>query len=428
MKKPLKIGKREVVTVKIADLKPAKYNPRKISDHDYMRLHDSMNRDGLLQTILINKDNTVIAGHQRLKVAEDLGWEDMTAIKINVNKIREKELNLHMNRNQGEFVDEMLAGVIGEIASDPSGDLKRSGFTDSEITAFLDANKSELGPEVDDTQDAQDAARRNVHVKSGSVYQLGPHRLMCGNATSPEDVAKLMDGEKAQLLHTDPPYNVAYKYTEGKYSHDGGLENDNLDPESYRAFVKAYLQNAIDHTADNAVFYNWLADKYADMFKSAQEELGLTWRQNVIWLKESPTFGLGRMYMRCFEMCMLTAKKGQPYFNGYTADFRDVITRMSLKQFVDQLDVWYAHRDNTTDYVHPTQKPVYLAQRAMQKNSQPGDIVLDLFGGSGSTLIAADYLGRNCYTMELDPFYAEVIKNRYELWEKEKRESDEQTT
>lgn len=289
----------KIEDVALSKLKAAKYNPRTISDHDMANLKAAMARDGCLENIVINKDSTIISGHQRVKAAKELGWKKIPAVRIDVPKHYEKLLNIRMNRVRGEFDPGMLGSLIESIASNPKADLALSGLTDSEITEYLDATKEEI-PE--DADDVDEISANKVNVKRGDIIELGPHRIMCGDSTDPDQVAKLMDGQKARILFTDPPYNVDYH---------------------------------------------------------ASVEYGE--KQNI-------------------------------------------------------------HRDNTTDYVHPTQKPTLLADKAIKKHTKAGDIVLDLFGGSGSTLIAAEHMGRKAYIMEYDPYYVETIRNRYNQFIKEQQD------
>lgn len=404
--------------VSITKLKPAEYNPRKISDFDFENLKRGMELDGCIENIVVNKDMTIISGHQRVKAATALGWDKIPAVVLDVPKAYEKALNIRMNRVRGEFDELLLGELVISLASNPELDMSLTGLSDNEISEFLDATKEPLPDTVDDLKEIE---KQIVSVKRGDIIQLGEHRLMCGDSTNPDDVAKLMNGEKARILFTDPPYNVAYEASV-EYGDKSNIENDSMSDPEYREFCKKFMACAVEHTVENALFYVWHGDKYTDMIKTVGIELGLKWKQNIMWLKESPTFGFGRLYMRLYELALIMGTGKKPYTNGYTANFKDVYSK---HDFMDMLDVWYARRDNSTDYVHPTQKPTILADRAIRKHTKPGDVVMDLFGGSGSTLIAAEHMGRKAYVMEYDPYFAETIANRYRLFVSERDSKDD---
>ena len=244
---------------------------------------------------------------------------------------------------------------------------------------------------------------------------------MCGSSTSREDFERLMGGNKGRLVFTDPPYNVDYKspagltYSSKKYGGNGGkIFNDNLSDKECLAFYTETLKNLYKNTTDDATIYWWFASKNHGVNEEALKEAGWHISQQIIWLKNSMVLSRGQDYHRVYEPCMVGWKKKQVHYKDKNiTNLQDVIL-LDKETFAEQLDVWYEKRDNTVNYVHPTQKPVRLAERALKRNSKSGDIVIDAFSGSGSTLIACEQLGRKCYAMEIDPKYCDVIVKRWE--------------
>jgi len=406
----------EIHQIKIDDLKPAEYNPRKWSEEQIKQLKSSIGKFGLVEPIVANRaqgrENVVIGGHFRLYVAKQLGFVDVPVVYVNIPDLeKEKELNLRLNRNVGEFDFKML----GEFDEDL---LKEVGFTGFEIDKAFDLKTSE------DEFDADEEAKKieNPQAQLGDVYELCEHRLMCGDSTKPEDVKKLMGGGLAQLIFTDPPYMVDYKspvglsYNSKKYAgSDGKIFNDNLSDEKAMEFYIAVLKNLYENSTDTCPIYWWFASKNMLMNRIAFAETDWYFSQMIIWLKNSMILSRGQDYHRCYEPCLFGWKKGKTHFsNKQIADLKDSWMELDFESFQDQLEVWFQKRDTTTEYVHPTQKPVGLAERALRKSSRQGDIVLDLFGGSGSTLIACQQMMRRAFVMELDPRYVDVIIARWQ--------------
>ncbi|MCL5435931.1 MAG: site-specific DNA-methyltransferase [Patescibacteria group bacterium] len=213
-------------------------------------------------------------------------------------------------------------------------------------------------------------------------------------------------------------------YNSKKYGGTGRkIFNDNLSEEKALQFYKSVLKNLYDFSEKDVSLYWWFANRNNKINRQAWEESGWMMSQIVIWLKNSMIFSQGQDYHRCYEPCMFGWKKGQHHFtNKQYANFKDVMELEDVEQFSDMLDVWFQRRDTTNQYLHPTQKPVRLAERALRKNSSASGVVVDLFGGSGSTLIGCEQMGRKCYVMELDPKYCDVIIQRYEKFTGKKAE------
>ncbi len=395
----------------ISELIPAKYNPRQASEKDERDLALSIDKFSLADPIIINRNNTVIGGHFRLRMLKARGVQeaDVRVPDRLLNDDDEKELNLRLNKNTGSWDWKLLEGFGKDM-------LAESGFDSADLDRIFETV----------TEDEFDAEKeyQNINVpvtQQGDIYQIGNHRLMCGDATKPEDVALLMNGKLSRLIFTDPPYNVDYKspggldYASKKFGGTGGrIFNDNLSDADCLKFYSKVLVNLYQFSTDECSIYWWFANKNEWLNRLAFFKSGWHKSQTLIWLKNSMIFSQGQDYHRIYEPCMFGWKKGKAHYRTKKiANLKDVFN-LDFDEFNDLPDVWYQKRDVTSEYVHPTQKPVRLAERALRKNSEQGDIVVDMFGGSGSTLMACEQMNRVAYVMELDPKYADVIIKRWE--------------
>jgi DNA modification methylase len=411
----------EFKIIPIKDLKPWGKNPRK---HDIEKLVKSIETFGFRAPLVVNRcDNQyfVEAGHGRLMAARAVGLQSLPCVIVEDNEQTAAAYAIADNRLQ-EFScwdEEKLANLLKEF----DGELTETiGFTAGELDKLLsDLSRGTPGEETFDVEGSMEKAHEaETSIKRGDVLQLGEHRLMCGDSTARADVARLMNGALADMVFTDPPYNVDYKskggnsYSAGKY---GGLKafEDDKSLTGYHYFLQAVIQNIHDFSAEKTPVYMWHADSFGDIVIGTFRNFGYKVQPTIIWLKDGIVFSHGT-YHRCYEPCTYCWKDGKrPYENRkVTAKERDVW--MDRITFMDYLNVWFIPRDNTSEYVHPTQKPTALAERAMRNTSKEGDITLDLFGGSGSTLIACEKLGRKARLMELDPHYCQVIVDRWEAF------------
>ncbi len=385
---------------KLEDLSPAKYNPRKLGKKAKEDLNASLEQFDLVDPIIINTTGVIIGGHQRVALLRDRGIVevDVRVPERQLNEVEEKELNLRLNKNTGEFDPALLTDF------DPAM-LVNVGFDGD----FVD-DLFELAAHEDkfDVQKAHDEIKVPVTVP-GDIYLFpGGHRLMCGSATSLFDCEALMDGQLADLVYTDPPYNVDYK---GKA---GSIKNDNQGVQAFDDFLFGAFGNALHFSAPHASVYCWFAMSNYTAFRTSIERAGWRYMQVIFWLKDRFTLSMGWFYHRITEPCMIFYKDwGRKFVNPHYAKNHDM-WEMDRLTFEESLEILYQRRDASKDYQHPNQKPVRLAERALKKNSAPGHIVLDLFCGGGSTLLCCHQLDRRCYAMELDPKFCDVIVSRFE--------------
>jgi len=378
------MDKLKIEYVKLEDLKPWSGNPRTISDHDAKALRNSIESFGMVEPIVINHDNEVIGGHQRLKAIKELGGTEAPVIRVNLKDQEAKALNIALNRISGDWEYDLLKEALGEMSIEFQ---ELTGFDSGELDGLLE-------PEFTGDIDLDDIPEmsRETDVKLGDIYQLGNHRLMCGDSTSKEDVERLMDGDKADMVFTDPPYGVGY---------DGGDMNprEKIKGDDSTELYKFACKMAFEFSAEKAAFYLWHAGVKGLAAAAAAAAAGYVIRSEIIWNKNNAQWGaLSAQYKQKHEPAYYCYKKNKT-INWYGGKSENT--------------VWDCDRANKNEF-HPTQKPVALAERAIKNSSKRTDIILDLFGGSGSTLIACEQLDRHCYMMEIDPYYCDVIIKRWE--------------
>lgn len=379
-------------SVPVDSLIPYARNSRTHSDAQVAQIAASIREFGFTNPVLIDGKSGVIAGHGRLLAARKLGLAEVPVIELaHLSEKQKRAYIIADNKlalNAG-WDDEMLRVEFEDLAGE-GFDLSLTGFSEDELATLM---VEEIAPGLTDEDAVPEAPETPVSVP-GDVWLLGKHRVMCGDSTSIDAVEKLMGGGLADQLITDPPYNVAYV---GKTKDAMKIKNDSMDDESFRQFLRDAFVAANAAMKPGAVFYIWHADLEGYSFRGACKDSGWTVRQCLIWKKQ--TLVIGRQdYHWKHEPCLYGWKDGAGH-------------------------LWAADRKQTTvlefdrpsrSTLHPTMKPVDLIEYQVLNNTKGSDVVLDLFGGSGSTLIACEKTGRNARLMELDPKYVDVIVKRWQ--------------
>lgn len=377
------------VKKKITDLIPADYNPRKDlkpGDPDYEKLKHSMKEFGYVDPIIWNQQTgRVVGGHQRLKILQDEGIKEAECIVVNLNEDKEKALNVALNKISGDWDKDKLALLMTDLqASDL--DILLTGFDEDEISDLL----STADDTHDDDFDVDSELDKPPFSKSGDLWHLGKHTLLCGDATKTESYQKLLGDHKVNLVLTDPPYNVDYQSKAGK------IKNDHQDEDKFYQFLLAAFQNMNTAMANDTSIYIFHADTEGLNFRRAFRDAGFYLSGCCIWKKQSLV--LGRSPYQWQHEPVLYGWKQNGKHEWYTGRKESTI--------------WEFDRPKQSKE-HPTMKPIPLLAYPIMNSTMSNCTVLDPFGGSGSTLIACEQTNRICYMMELDPKYCDVIVNRY---------------
>lgn len=378
-------------TLSVDVLRPAAYNPRKklkAGDKEYEKIKNSILEFGYVEPIIVNYDMTVIGGHQRLTVLKDLGYTEVQCVEVHIedeNKV--KALNIALNKITGSWNEQLLADLIVDLqAADFNTDL--TGFEAPEIEQLF--SKVHNKDVKEDDFDVEAELQKPTMSQVGDVWLLGRHRLICGDSTLPENYTKLMDGKRANLVLTDPPYNVDVEETAGK------IKNDNMPDEDFYKFLFAMFVNVEQNMERDASIYVFHADSKGLIFRQAFHDAGFylsgccIWKKNALVLGRSP-------YQWQHEPCLFGWKLGGKH--QWYSDRK-------------QTTIWEYDRPKSSKE-HPTMKPVALMAYPIQNSCMSNCIVLDPFLGSGSTLIACEETNRICYGIELDEKFADVIIRRY---------------
>ena len=379
-----------IVNVKIAEVTPYANNPRN-NDAAVESVAKSIEKFGFIGAIILNKDKIIINGHTRVKACKKLGMETVPAIIVDhLTKEQEDALRIADNKTGeiAEWNEDLLRAELKALEEAGFG-IEDLGFDNSELEALLQGDVSVSVGETD--PNAAPEVPEVAVSRLGEVYVLGNHRLVCGDSTKAEDVGRVCKEGEADMWLTDPPYNVAYEGSNGLT-----IQNDSMEDVKFREFLRTAFGHAEKALKPGAPFYIFHADSEGYNFRGACHDIGLRVRQCLVWKKNALV--LGRQdYQWIHEPCLYGWKEGGPH-------------------------PWYADRSQTTvmefnkpkkNDVHPTMKPVEMLVYLLQNSSKRGDVVLDTFGGSGSTLIACEQTGRVCKTVELDPRYCDAIRRRW---------------
>jgi len=374
-------------------------NPRK-NDHAVDRVAAAIREFGFRVPILAKSDKTIVDGHLRLKAAKKLGLEEVPVLLCDdMTDIQVRAFRLSVNKVSefADWDDEMLRVELDALGAD-GFDLELTGFSLDEIA---DLQIEEVPEGLTDEDAVPEAPGEPVTVE-GDVWVLGDHRLHCGDSTSIDAVEKLMDGKKADMVFTDPPYGMAYGGGRAAGSTPKGalvkahgmIKGDDLKGDDLIGMIRDAVGSAISVCKSGAAKYVCFPWRTYSEFEAALEQIGMTISACIVWDKKS--IGLGNSNYRPQHEFIFYSKGDK--WHGDKA----------------QSDVWYNSRGATGEYVHPTQKPVELVEKAISNSSKGQDVIIDVFGGSGSTLIACEKTNRHCRMMELDPKYVDVIINRWQ--------------
>jgi DNA modification methylase len=353
---------------KISELTPAPYNPRESTEKQESQLKQSLKKFGVVEPIIYNKQTGyIVGGHFRVRELQKLGYTEIECVIVDLAEEDEKELNIRLNANTGQWDWDELANNF-ELE-----DLNDWGL---EVPNM----KHELEAEDDNFEEPENV---ETDIVVGDLFEIGEHRLLCGDSTDSDSVAKLMDGQKADMVFTDPPYGISYKSNKRKNEFEY-IKNDDVIDCSFLPIIPVN---------NNVAFYIWTRwDVYPKWIELVEQSYKVT--SCIVWAKQAG--GLGDL---------------ESFWNQHEFAIYAVNGKVKLRG-KRQGNLWETQDHKSKEYIHPTQKPVELPARAIEATSDVGNLIVDVFLGSGSTMVASHQLKRKCYGMELDPKYCQVIIDR----------------
>lgn len=404
--------KLTIVEVPIGQLKELPGNPRYWSDKAKSDLATSIDRFTLIEPLVVNYDNTVLGGNFRMFTAKKLGYKTVPCVYVDIkDENKAKELSLRLNRNRGEFDFDLLKAFDIDLLLDV-------GFDDTDLGEIWNAS---LDIE-EDSFDFEKAVKKakTTEIEPGQMFQLGKHRLVCGDARDPAVIKRLVGDLKPTILYTDPVFNISLDYDKGvgnKASY-GGKANDTKTDAEYTEFLSTALANALAVMDKDAHVFMYCDQTYIGLLQTLMTQHGLTNRRVCLWVKNgfSPTPGVA--FNKGYEACVY-ATRGTPYLSDIH-NLTEILNKdiasgnRAIDDIIDIFDIWLAKRDSGQDYQHPTQKPLTLHEKPLKRCTRIGDVVLDYYGGSGSCLLSCEQMNRVALLCEIEPVFCQVIIDRWE--------------
>lgn len=397
-------------------LRPFPGNPRKWDQKSKDDTKSSLLQHGFVNPLLINtapgRENIVLSGNLRLEVAKELKIKEVPVVKIRVDDPKiERSIALKMNINNGDWDFEILKNWDIDIVLE-------AGFKEMDLSAIWDnvLETEDDGFKVDEELEKI----KKPKTKPGEIYQLGRHVLGCGSSTDSEFVKKLLNGSKANMIYTDPKFNISLNYNKGlggKSSY-GGKTNDKMTDADYKDFLKKTIQNALSVAKPNCHIFFYSDQLYIWLLQEIYRELDIKTRRVCIWVKNgiNPTPQVA--FNKSFEP-VLYGTVGKPFISPKLKNLSEIINKevasgnRQIDDILDMIDIWLVKRLAGQDYTHPTEKPVTLHEKPLRRCTKVNDVVLDLACGSFSTGIACEQLKRRCYTLDIEPIFCDLAIKRF---------------
>lgn len=404
---------------RVKSLLPFKQNPRKMSQGQINDLTKSLTKFDLVEIPAVDTKDRIIAGHQRCAVLQLMGrGEEMIDVRVPSRALTEREYKQYMitsNKVHGDWDTDILTEYFETDL------LLESGFSQEEIT---DLTTDILETENDEFDVEKEVEKiKKPKSKLGDVYQLGPHRLMCGDSTDLEVVKKVVGNAEIDMIYCDPVYNINLSYEKGigGTKNYGGSATDAKSDDEYEKFLTETIENALTVSGKNTHVFYYCDSSYVPLVAKIYGKLGIDFRRICIWLKgvANPTPQIA--FSKVYEPCVY-GLRGRPYLSPNHTNFDEVLNKDTgtgnalIESFLDMIDIWAVKRLAGNSYEHPTQKPVTLHDKPIRRCTKVGDNILSLFGGSGGEMIAAHQLKRNCYMVEMDTVFVDLIIKRFETY------------
>ncbi len=397
--------------VDINVLKPSTYNPRRWDLLPIKNLTESIQKYGLVDPVIANKAKNrygiLIGGHFRYKVSKDLGMKQIPVIWLDIADIeREKELNLRLNKNIGDWDYDLLKEFDPEL-------LMNIGFDENELSHIWDEQLSVEDDQFDVEKELEKI--KQPLTKTGDIYRLGKHLLICADSTK-----ICVNTKNIEIAYCDPPYNIGLDYDKGigAKRQYGGKTNDSKSEKEYAIFIRQCIENLLPVLKKDSHLFFWCDQAYVGLIQTIYKQLGIVYKRTCLWIKNghnpTPQIAFNKSYEPVVYGII-----GEPYIAPKVTNLNEVLNKevgtgnRLTDDILDMLDIWLVKRLSSDQYEHPTQKPPSLHEKALRRCSKPGDTVIDLFGGSGSTLIACEQLKRKAIIVEIEPIFCDLIISRY---------------
>ncbi len=386
-------------------------NPRKITAEKMKQLAERIEQRGFHDVIKIDTDGTILSGNQRKKALIKLHQEEVNVLVPN-RKLTEDErekVALESNIHDATWNLEKLSSFKIDILDDIH-------FDKTDLLSYLDMGLEVSGDDFDEAEELKNI--KEPKTKLGDIIQLGNHKLICGDSTDPNVVKKLLGDEKVSMIYSDPIYNIKVDYNKGiggKQTYGGNVVDNRTDDE-YQNLIERSLTSALSVTIDDLHVFYWCDESYIWLIQTVYRKLGISNKRVCLWIKNGHNPTPQVAFNKCFEPCVY-GTKGSPFLSSGSQDLTEVMnpemgTGNALVE--DVTNVWAEKRISSKDYEHATSKPPKLHERAIRRCTRVGDIILDSFAGSGSTLIAGQQLNRKVYAIELEPVFCDLIIKRFE--------------
>lgn len=429
MKKQVQL-KLEMIELLPEEIIPYKRNNKDHRPYDISEIAKSIRKNGYIQPITVDENHVILTGHGRLLALKQLGYEKIRVLRVTGFEDERQKRDYRIRDNTtnwlARFDTEMLIlelSELGDFSNDIEEQLRNQGIEIdlSDLGDFTSSDRTGIGEdEVPELKKEE-----KIEVQLGDIFELWEHRIMCWDSTSKKDVDLLMREEKADLIFTDPPYNVDYEWTGENTTR--GIESDNMKKSDFQIFLNAVFERYKEHVKQSTPLYVFHASRTQREFETALEKNGFKVRNQIIWNKPVLVLWRGDYHWK-HEPCFYASIEGggAPFYwnrsqtttwnlwDGKTdKDILQQIKNARASEEKGYTTIWTIKKDALNTYIHPTQKPVELIERALINSSKPWNIVMDLFAWSGSTLIACEKDKRRCRTMELEPFFVQQILKRY---------------
>jgi site-specific DNA-methyltransferase (adenine-specific) len=394
----------------VKDLKGWSKNPRKISKENLERLKERIRQRGFHDVLKVDTEGYVLSGNQRRKCLLELGIEEVTVLvpSRNLTEEEKNKIALESNTNDGDWDLDLLKEFDVDL-------LKDVGF-DSELLSNIWDDNLEI--KDDDFDEKRELAKiKNPKTKLDDIIQLGEHRLICGDSNNSGTLKKLFGNQRASVLYSDPIYNIDLDYNKGlggKQNYGGNVIDKRTD-EEYLDFLRKNISSALTVANPDCHIFYWNTERQIWMLQTLYRELGVSNKRVCIWVKNGHNCTPGVAFNKCYEPCIY-GTIGSPYLSKKEQGLTEIMNKEigTGNESLDDINIWTAKRVSSKDLSHATTKPVDLHEKAIRRCTKPGDIILDSFGGSGSTLITAEQLKRKSYLVELEPVFCDLIIRRYE--------------